>query len=195
MPLFGRRRTAPWPVGAARRARESLQEELEAFVDARDGVEAFLEPASATSGLSLLLVAGDGESTRRPVESPKAANRLAAALGVPLYEVNRVGYPQRMRDYALRQQGRRPRSPFSTAGPTVADREPATPTAYSSPREREAIAVLERAAGDEAGSGVADEEALGRLFRRARAASHPDRFDGDRVRWDEVEQAGRVLGL
>jgi len=194
MPLFGRRRTAPWPGGAARRARESVQEELQAFVDARRGVEAFLEPASATSATSLLLVAGDGESTRRPVDSPKAAVRLAAALGVPLYDVNRVGYPQRMRDYALRQQGRRPRSPFSTGAPGGDDVRPA-PSAYSSPREREAVAVLERAAGDETGSAAADEESLGRLFRRARAASHPDRFAGDRTRWDEVEQAGRVLGL
>jgi hypothetical protein len=194
MPLFGRRRTAPWPVGAARRARESLQEELQAFVEARHGVEAFLEPASATSPLSLLLVAGDGESTRRPVDSPKAATRLAQALDVPLYDVNRVGYPQRMRDYALRQQGRRPRSPFSTSAPADDEPRPA-PSAYSSPREREAVAVLERAAGDEAGSTTVDEEALGRLFRRARAASHPDRFAGDRARWDEVEQAGRVLGL
>jgi hypothetical protein len=32
-------------------------------------------------------------------------------------------------------------------------------------------------------------------FRRARAMSHPDRNDGDQSLWDQVEQAGRVLGL
>ena len=32
-------------------------------------------------------------------------------------------------------------------------------------------------------------------WRRARAAAHPDRNDGDRTAWDQVEQAARVLGL
>ncbi|GAA0189695.1 hypothetical protein GCM10008944_01410 [Cytobacillus oceanisediminis] len=33
------------------------------------------------------------------------------------------------------------------------------------------------------------------LYRTARAASHPDRHGGDQSLWDDVEQAGRVLGL
>lgn len=32
-------------------------------------------------------------------------------------------------------------------------------------------------------------------WRSARAASHPDRHGGDRMLWDQVEQAARVLGL
>jgi hypothetical protein len=32
-------------------------------------------------------------------------------------------------------------------------------------------------------------------LRRARAMSHPDRHDGDRTLWDQVEQAAQVLGL
>lgn len=32
-------------------------------------------------------------------------------------------------------------------------------------------------------------------FKTARALSHPDRHGGDRGQWDQVEQAGRVLGL
>lgn len=32
-------------------------------------------------------------------------------------------------------------------------------------------------------------------WRRARAANHPDRRDGDRNLWDQVEQAARALGL
>lgn len=31
------------------------------------------------------------------------------------------------------------------------------------------------------------------LVRRAKAAAHPDRHDGDRALWDQVEQAARVL--
>lgn len=34
-----------------------------------------------------------------------------------------------------------------------------------------------------------------RAFRRARAAAHPDRHNGDRTLWDRVEQAARTLGL
>ena len=34
-----------------------------------------------------------------------------------------------------------------------------------------------------------------RAYRRARAAWHPDRHDGDRTLWDQVEQAARVLGV
>jgi hypothetical protein len=33
------------------------------------------------------------------------------------------------------------------------------------------------------------------LFRRARAAAHPDRNNGDRTVWDQVEHAAKVLGL
>lgn len=33
------------------------------------------------------------------------------------------------------------------------------------------------------------------LVRRAKAAAHPDRNDGDRTLWDQVEQAARVLGV
>lgn len=32
-------------------------------------------------------------------------------------------------------------------------------------------------------------------YRRARAANHPDRRDGDRALWDKVEQAAQVLGV
>lgn len=33
------------------------------------------------------------------------------------------------------------------------------------------------------------------LQRAARAATHPDRNDGDRARWDQVEAAAKTLGL
>lgn len=32
-------------------------------------------------------------------------------------------------------------------------------------------------------------------YRSAQAFAHPDRHDGDRTLWDQVEQAGRVLGV
>jgi hypothetical protein len=45
---------------------------------------------------------------------------------------------------------------------------------------------------------VAEQRADGDVqaqYRRARAFAHPDRHDGDRKLWDQVEQAGRVLGV
>lgn len=36
---------------------------------------------------------------------------------------------------------------------------------------------------------------LRRAYRRARAANHPDRRDGNRALWDQVEQAAKVLGV
>jgi hypothetical protein len=32
-------------------------------------------------------------------------------------------------------------------------------------------------------------------WKKARALAHPDRHDGDRTLWDQVEQAARVLGV
>lgn len=42
------------------------------------------------------------------------------------------------------------------------------------------------------GAGEVDPE---RAWRKARAATHPDRHGGDQTLWDRVEQAARVLGL
>lgn len=36
---------------------------------------------------------------------------------------------------------------------------------------------------------------LQRVYRLARAGTHPDRHGGDRTLWDRVEQAARVLGV
>lgn len=41
----------------------------------------------------------------------------------------------------------------------------------------------------------ADPDGLARAHRKARAFAHPDRHGGDQSLWDQVEQAGRVLGL
>jgi hypothetical protein len=71
---------------------------LAEFVRRRRGVEAFIEP--------LLLVAHDGEWTRRRIESPQVARRFAHQLAMPVYDVRLLGYPQRMRDYNARQKRR-----------------------------------------------------------------------------------------
>jgi hypothetical protein len=77
---------------------------LEAFVSTRQGVEGFVEPRTAVSDVTLLLVAHDGEWTRRRVPSVKWAHEFANRNGVPSYDAAVVGVPQRMRDYNARRK-------------------------------------------------------------------------------------------
>ncbi|MDQ1287953.1 MAG: hypothetical protein QG622_1518 [Actinomycetota bacterium] len=103
MGLFRRRRPRP-PDGGASRAqrREEVDEarrHLEDFVRTRVGVEAYLEPATMFIPPTVLLVATSGEWTRRRIVNPGIVRRLAEGLRVPVYDVQLVGYPQRMRDW------------------------------------------------------------------------------------------------
>jgi hypothetical protein len=75
------------------------------FVQSRRGVEGFVEPRTAVSDVTLLLVAHDGEWTRRRVPSVQWAHKFANKHQVPSYDAAVVGIPQRMRDYNRRQKG------------------------------------------------------------------------------------------
>ncbi|WP_416957987.1 hypothetical protein ACNKF0_10010 [Nocardioides sp. T5] len=77
---------------------------LEAFVASRQGVEGFVEPRTAVNDVTLLLVAHDGEWTRRRVPSVKWAHDFANRNRVPSYDAAVVGVPQRMRDYNRRKK-------------------------------------------------------------------------------------------
>ena len=79
---------------------------LAEFVRTRRGVEAFIEPRTTVTETTLLLVAHDGEWTRRRIESPEVARKFAHQLAMPIYDVRLMGYPQRMRDYNSRQKRR-----------------------------------------------------------------------------------------
>lgn len=81
---------------------------LASFASSRVGVEAYVEPATNVTPTTILLIATDGEWTRRRVPSPAAAWDFARAIEIPVYDVNQTGYPQRMRDWTARQ--RRPGS-------------------------------------------------------------------------------------
>ncbi len=98
---FGRRRSSAPPIDRATIAH------LDEFAASHRGVEAFLEPQTTMARTSLLLVASDGEWTRRSIESPAWARQFAGRHGLPLYDAAVVGYPQRMRDFNARQKGRR----------------------------------------------------------------------------------------
>jgi hypothetical protein len=77
---------------------------LEEFVRSRRGVEGFVEPRTAVSDVTLLLVAHDGEWTRRRVPSVKWAHDFANRHQVPSYDAAVVGVPQRMRDWNRRKR-------------------------------------------------------------------------------------------
>ena len=80
------------------------QEHLNQFVQNHKGVEGFVEPRTAVSDVTLLLVAHDGEWTRRRVPSVDWAHKFCNRHQVPSYDAAVVGIPQRMRDYNKRKK-------------------------------------------------------------------------------------------
>ena len=94
------------PAGGDRAATQLDTSHLEEFVRTRVGVEAYVEPKTSVTGHTIILIAADGEWTRRRVDGPEDAYRLGQRLGIPVYDVARVGYPQRKRDYDARQRKR-----------------------------------------------------------------------------------------
>jgi hypothetical protein len=96
------------PTGSTVRASDSADaEHLRTFVASRRGVEGFVEPRTTVSEVTLLLVAHDGEWTRRRVPSVNWAHDFCNRGQIPSYDAAVVGIPQRMRDYNRRkkQQG------------------------------------------------------------------------------------------
>lgn len=83
---------------------EATTTHLTTFARSRRGVEAYVEPQTSVTRTTLLLVAHDGEWTRRVVPSPQWAHAFAESLQIPGYDAAVVGYPQRMRDYNTRNK-------------------------------------------------------------------------------------------
>lgn len=170
MGLFRRPKVAPEDLAA-----------LQDWVSSHRGVEAFVEPQTSVTPTTVVLVAGDGEFIRRRVKSPQGAADFARKAGIPIYDTNRVGLPQRMRDYAVRQQSGRGGGPSGTSVRTG--------------RELDAISVIAAAASLPIPGADVNRDDLLALLRAARSKSHPDRTGGDRAAWDAVEDAARALGL
>ena len=79
---------------------------LEQFIATRRGVEGYVEPRTAVTETTIVLVAADGEWTRRRIPGPDAARQLSRDLNVPVYDAQVTGYPQRMREWSARQKDR-----------------------------------------------------------------------------------------
>ncbi|GAB3667046.1 hypothetical protein GCM10027596_35560 [Nocardioides korecus] len=104
----GRRSTAGGPGGhvTVRGSDADDQRHLAEFIATRRGVEGFVEPRTTVTDVTLLLVAHDGEWTRRRVPSVGWAHDFANRQGVPSYDAGLVGIPDRMREYNHRQRQR-----------------------------------------------------------------------------------------
>ena len=77
---------------------------LERFVASRRGVEGYVEPRTAVTETTIVLVAADGEWTRRRIAGPDVARKLSRDLSIPVYDAQVTGYPQRMRDWSSRNK-------------------------------------------------------------------------------------------
>ena len=88
-----------------RTADSADQAHLAEFVQTRRGVEGFVEPRTAVSDVTVLLVAHEGEWPRRRGPSVEWAHQFANRHGIPSYDAAVVGYPDRMRAYNRRNKG------------------------------------------------------------------------------------------
>lgn len=79
-----------------------------AFLDSRRGVEAFMEPQTAMSRLSVVLVAEDGEWRRFELADDSFVRELSRTRSLPVFDAMRTGYPERMRRYKRPQREESP---------------------------------------------------------------------------------------
>jgi hypothetical protein len=92
--------------GASGSGGATAAQHLEGFISSRRGIEAWVEQPTTLTGPTLLLIAYDGEWTRRSVPSPAWARKCAHSHQLPCYDAGVVAYPQRMRDYNSRAKKR-----------------------------------------------------------------------------------------
>ncbi|MDQ0379854.1 oxidoreductase [Amycolatopsis thermophila] len=99
-----KRRRGGGKPGTLRRPSDADLRHLEGWAAARHGVEAYVEPRTTVTEATVVLIAHDGEWTRRRIGSLDAAQQFGRKRSIPVYEVAKVGYPKRMREYTQRQK-------------------------------------------------------------------------------------------
>ena len=90
--------------GFSSRKNNPALRELEEFVRERKGVEGYIEPRTATSPTTLLVVDRQGDHLRAPVRQPTDAVTFCDHMSIPVYDAQVIGYPQRMRDFERRRR-------------------------------------------------------------------------------------------
>jgi hypothetical protein len=109
--------------------REATAADLDAlreFARTRTGVEFYVEPETMVTDTTAVAIAADGEWIRRRVGSPHVIRQVAKQLSLPVYDVQIVGYPERMRAYnaRLKAAGRSERMLGEDAPPPVRTSRP-----------------------------------------------------------------------
>src|ERR1700712_4692578 len=102
----GRGGTSVGGGGTSRASDDADQRHLLEFIRTRRGIEGFVEPRTTVTDVTLLLVAHDGEWTRRRVPSVHWAHAFSNRNSVPSYDAALVGVPQRMREDNRREKER-----------------------------------------------------------------------------------------
>jgi hypothetical protein len=73
------------------------REEIIAFLDTHNEVEAYVEPKTVMHPLSVVLVDGVGEAKRFELREDVILRELAKRRHLPVFDATIVGYPPRMR--------------------------------------------------------------------------------------------------
>lgn len=98
--LFGsRKKNSPFkpPRGPGETVRPEDAQYLKQWAEQHGFVEGFVEPETMVNEMSVVLVADNGEYTRRNIGGPKGIDAVSKMLGISLYDVEETGYPDRMR--------------------------------------------------------------------------------------------------
>jgi hypothetical protein len=78
-------------------APDEPREEIVSWVASHTGVEAYVEPKTMMSPLSVVFVDTDGEWKRFPLAEDRFLRALAKERGIQVFDASRTGYPPRMR--------------------------------------------------------------------------------------------------
>jgi len=104
-------------AGTLRTATSADADHLSQFVMSRVGVEAYIEPRTAVTEATVVLVASSGEWTRRRIDGAGAARSFSKKHAIPLYDAAVVGYPKRMREWTARRKENGENGPPAGTGP------------------------------------------------------------------------------
>ena len=76
---------------------EEARDQIIAFLDTHQEVEAYVEPKTVMHPLSVVLVDGAGEAKRFELREDAILRELAKRRHFPVFDATKVGYPARMR--------------------------------------------------------------------------------------------------
>jgi hypothetical protein len=81
------------------------RDEIVAWVQSHEGIEAYVEPKTVMHPLSVVLVDGRGEAKRFELREDAFLRELARERGIRVLDAGRVGYPERMRRFRAGETG------------------------------------------------------------------------------------------